>query len=180
MVKFPCSSFWRDDVTLVTSSCRRLCPSLSVLIHLSLIRKRTEFLLSYKIEKKTEKEGTFIETPITIRGRSISLERISFVFLSLPFSSSFFLICLLILFLTLISPSLSALSKNSARISKNDGRIARSIVPYRAVFSFHRRKRYAAILRTTNIRRRASMSRVKSASSMSSSSNVVSGFLKWQ
>lgn len=31
-MKFPCSSFWRDDVTLVTSSCRRLCPSLSVFV----------------------------------------------------------------------------------------------------------------------------------------------------
>lgn len=56
----------------------------------------------------------------------------------------------------------------------------RCIFVYLVDLSFQRRKRNADIRRTKNIRQRAAMSSVKSASSMSSSSRVVKGFLKWQ
>lgn len=56
----------------------------------------------------------------------------------------------------------------------------RAPIVYRAVLIFQRRKRYAAIRSTTKMSRRARISKVKSASSISSSSKVVSGFLKWQ
>jgi hypothetical protein len=55
-----------------------------------------------------------------------------------------------------------------------------ALTAYRTFLIFQRRKRYAAIRNTTNIKRRARISSMKSAFSISSSSNVVSGSLKWQ